>query len=85
MKNMLMNNYQQIKYTMIKNKTENNDNFFEDYIKWNNLWIKFKKSNKIQAKYLTEENKNAFFYMLKMKLDPEKEFLIKIKNLEEHE
>jgi hypothetical protein len=61
---------------------QNSDDVFDNYIKSNSIWIKFKNKNKIPAKYITDENKDLFIFMLSSGMNAEQVFLSKIKELE---
>jgi len=55
---------------------------FDNYIKSNSDWIKFKKKYKIPDKYITTENKNLFIFMKNSGMDAEQTFLSEIKEIE---
>jgi len=55
---------------------------FDNYIKLNTIWIKFKNKYSIPDKYITDENKDFFIFMVKSGMNAEQEFLSKIKEIE---
>jgi predicted transport protein len=55
---------------------------FDNYIKSNSDWIKFKNKYKIPDKYITDENKDLFIFMKNSGLNAEQAFLSKIKEIE---
>ena len=61
---------------------QNSDESFDNYIKANSSWTKFKNKYKIPNKYITDENKEHFIYLILSGIDAEQIFLNKIKELD---